>query len=199
MKKPHNELQPATQLALDALGEPPRPMQLELVGATEQAAEDPSARGSLDEPGDLLGLPRTGDAARRAISEVVRRGRVGGRPRGLHNHKTEYWIAYLTSRYASPLEVLAQLATSPVDALARELGCSRLAALQEKRHAAEALAPYLHQRLAQIELRPPGVPGGAPVPLQALEVFSLSAEEQEELVGDEASDITLMKDDPTES
>jgi hypothetical protein len=62
VKKPHNELQPATQLALDALGEPPRPMQLELIGATERAAEDPSARGSLHEPGDLLGLPQTGDA-----------------------------------------------------------------------------------------------------------------------------------------
>lgn len=199
MKKPHNELQPATQLALDALGEPPRPAQLDLVGTTEQAAEDASARKSFVEPGDLLGLPETGEAARRAITEVVRRGRVGGRPRGVHNHKTEYWIAYLTSRYASPLEVLAQLATSPVDALARELGCSRLAALQEKRHAAEALAPYMHQRLAQIELRPPGVPGGAPVPLHALEVLSLSAEELEEQVGEDASDVTPTAADPMES
>jgi hypothetical protein len=191
LKRPHNELRPATQLALEALEEAPPTTQLEPEITAERTSEEVSVLGS-DEPSDLLGLPQTGEAARRSVSERGRREPVGGRPRGLHNRKTEYWIAYLTSRYASPLEVLAQLATAPVDTLARELGCSRLAALQEKRHAAEALAPYLHQRLAQIELRPPGEPGGAPVPLQALAALNLSAEQQVEPTDIDAVDITPL-------
>jgi hypothetical protein len=167
VKKPHNEIRVAAHLMLGEHDERPPSAQLELEMTAEESPEQASAR-AFDETADLLGLPQIEDAARRSNSDMVRRGQAGGRPRGLHNRKTEYWIAYLTSRYASPLEVLAQLATAPVDVLARELGCTRLAALQEKRHAAEALAPYLHQRLAQIELLPPGDPGGAPIPLEPM-------------------------------
>src|SRR5262249_31154832 len=111
----------------------------------------------VDEPTvDLLGLPETA-AKRENLSNAGR-----GRPRGARNHSTQYWVDYIRRKYCSPLEVLAQLATSPIDVLAREAGCSRLDALIQKRHAAEALSPYLHPKLSSIEIAPPGSPGGPP-------------------------------------
>jgi hypothetical protein len=85
---------------------------------------------------DLLGLPET--AARR--ENLSNAGR--GRPRGARNHTTQYWVDYIRRRYCSPLEVLAQLATSPIDVLAREASCSRLDAIIQKRHAAELPTCY---------------------------------------------------------
>jgi hypothetical protein len=95
-----------------------------------------------DEPEqlDLLGLPERGS------SPAPRRG--PGRPAGARNRRTQEWVEYLQSRYASPLEVLAQIATAPIAELAKALGCKPLEALQEKRQAAIALAPFLHQRQA---------------------------------------------------
>jgi hypothetical protein len=52
----------------------------------------------------------------------------------------------VNSRYDGPLEVPAQIATTPVTALRDALACSALEALAEKRHAAIALLPYVHQR-----------------------------------------------------
>ena len=47
---------------------------------------------------------------------------------------------------------------SPTADLAKELGCSKLDALTEKRRAAEALAPYLHPKLSSLAIYPPGDP-----------------------------------------
>jgi hypothetical protein len=98
------------------------------------------AAAELEEPEqlDLLGLPV------RATVDGAPRG--PGRPPGARNRRTVEFAKFLLSRYASPLEVLAQLAVSPAGELARSLGCTPLEALQEKRHAAIALAPFLHER-----------------------------------------------------
>lgn len=108
-----------------------------------ELVHDGSAPVSEPEQLDLLGLP-VGVAAN---GEVLRKAGPG-RPAGSRNKRTEAWAEFLLSRYASPLEVLAQIATERVDVLAASLGCGKLEALQEKRHAAIALAPYLHQRQA---------------------------------------------------
>lgn len=104
----------------------------------------PTASGPVAEPEqlDLLGLPVT--PAAQALAEK----RGPGRPPGARNKRTEAWAEYLLARYGSPLEVLMQIANMPIVELVAGLGCSALEALQEKRHAAIALAPYIHQRQA---------------------------------------------------
>jgi hypothetical protein len=162
-----------------ALAEAPleRPTQLEL--RVQVPKHEPRSEVELGDcrAGDLLGLPTV--AAKREAA-VFANNAGKGRPRGIRNHKTEQWLDYLTRRYASPLEVLAQIANAPVDALAAELHCSRLEALREKRSAATALAPFLHSKLAVLELRPPGDPRGS-IPstlvLQAQEVAAGITEE----------------------
>lgn len=87
---------------------------------------------------DLIGTKK-GDG--RAQSGKV------GRPAGATNKRVTEYANYLLSRYSSPLEVLAQIATARVDDLKKEIGCTKLAALQEKRLAAMALLPYVHQKM----------------------------------------------------
>jgi len=93
---------------------------------------------------DLLGLPAPTPEQARAIE--LRRG--PGRPAGARNKRTLAWADYLLARHANPVEVLLQIAESRVDELVAALGCSKLEALQEKRHAAVAAAPYVMQRQA---------------------------------------------------
>jgi hypothetical protein len=125
------------------------PTRLALVAQRTEELED-------EEPTlDLLGLP--------AIEKSANLSRAGrGRPPGARNRSTREWLDYLSRKYGSPLEVLAQMARAPTDQLARELGCTRLEAYVQKRHAAESLAPFLHPRLSSVELYPPGHPAGPP-------------------------------------
>jgi len=118
-------LKTAAQLAMDALPAPPFP-------------EAPAAQLPLLADGDLVqtGAPRP--------NEDAIRGR--GRPAGARNKRTEDWTRYILGKYTSPLEVLAQIATMPIDEIAKLADCKRLEAFQEKRQAATALLPYLHQR-----------------------------------------------------
>ncbi len=113
----------------------------ELTGRAAVLAElEPTAEppGGDVEQLDMLGLPQVG------VTPEVWSGR--GRPPGRRNKRTEAWAEYLLSRYGSPLEVLAQIMTAPAASLARQLGCSAVEALAEKRLAAIALMPYVHQR-----------------------------------------------------
>lgn len=93
---------------------------------------------------DYLGLPPRGDLG--TGGAVAGGARGPGRPPGARNKRTTQWAEYLLSRYASPLEVLAQIAVARVEDLKAQLACTALEAFQEKRHAAVALAPFLHQR-----------------------------------------------------
>jgi hypothetical protein len=61
------------------------------------------------------------------------------------------------------LEGAVQLANAPIAELARDLHCSPLEAAKLKVQAMAASIPYLHQRLASVELKPVGSPGGEPV------------------------------------
>jgi hypothetical protein len=107
----------------------------------ETGPGEPPREGS--QPG-LFGDPG-GEGAGDAPPVEERRG--PGRPPGARNRRTLDMVAFLETRYASPMEVLAKLANTDTDELARELGCKRLEALQERRHAAVALMPYWHQKM----------------------------------------------------
>jgi hypothetical protein len=87
---------------------------------------------------DLLGL--------RDVPEA-KRGR--GRPPGARNRSVQDVADYLLAKYRDPLETLVQMAGAGVEELAAALGCSRLEAWQEKRHAAVAALPYIRQRQPQ--------------------------------------------------
>jgi hypothetical protein len=81
--------------------------------------------------------------------QKLRNARTGlpGRPLHSRNKRTLEMAAFLLSRYTSPLEVLAQIATAPIDELSASLGCTKLEALQEKRLAAIALKDHLHSKM----------------------------------------------------
>lgn len=116
------------------------------VTAALAAVAQGEAPGDDGEQLDLLGLPLS-VAGIEAVAAIGQR-RGPGRPLGSRNKRTVDWTDFLLSRYGSPLEVLAQIATRSVAELQRQLRCSALEAFQEKRHAAVALLPYLHQRQA---------------------------------------------------
>jgi hypothetical protein len=69
-----------------------------------------------------------------------------GRPPGAKNKRTDEWCDYLMQRYRSPLVVLAETYSRPVELLQRELNCSRLDAFKLQLGAAKELAPYVHQK-----------------------------------------------------
>jgi hypothetical protein len=157
VEKPHNPLRPALAEALELGPDPPsNPRQMELIIALPTDAPEEV------QPPDLLGLPQTAAAREKT---AIRSNAGKGRPRGIHNHKTERWINYLLKRYPSPLEGAVQLANAPIAELAQELRCSPLDAAKLKVQAMAASIPYLHQRLASVELKPAGSPGGVPVSL----------------------------------
>jgi hypothetical protein len=83
----------------------------------------------------------------RAEHEKPAASGVGGRPKGSPNKRTAAMVAYLTSRYAHPLEVLAQVISRPVADLAKEIGTSKADAFAFQIQAAKELAPYVAQKL----------------------------------------------------
>lgn len=105
---------------------------------------------------DALGageLPADGDQADFFAPEtplpVTMRGESGpkgGRPAGARNRRTQEWVDFILRQYRSPLMVLAETYSRPVEELAHLLGCDRLEAFKAQQAAAIALAPYLHQR-----------------------------------------------------
>ena len=103
--------------------------------------------------GDRLpeaGLIREGNKVVRidlARQAAVAQARQAGRPRGALNKRTADMRAYLLSRYAHPLEVLAQMISRPVDTLAAELECSKVEAATLVKSAAAELAPYIEGKM----------------------------------------------------
>ena len=66
---------------------------------------------------DLWGLPKSAAVRQEICRASNNQGNRDGRPRGIRNHKTEWWLNYLLRKYTSPLETLLQFCASPVDAL----------------------------------------------------------------------------------
>ena len=84
-----------------------------------------------------------------------------GRPAGSVARLTAAWRDLVLSRYRSPLIVMAEAYSRPVEELAKTLGCTRLEAFQLQQKAAAELAPYVHSKM------PIAVTGdgAAPVPV----------------------------------
>ncbi|HEY2068263.1 MAG TPA: hypothetical protein VGG48_01815 [Rhizomicrobium sp.] len=109
-----------------------------------------ATRDEIDEEAeqlDLLGLPEAGSPATLVQLQTQDAAKKVGRPLNSRNKRTIARAEYLLGRYGSPLEVLAQMATARVDELCLQLGCSKLEAWQEKRLAAIAMLPYVHQKM----------------------------------------------------
>jgi hypothetical protein len=70
-----------------------------------------------------------------------------GRPAGTRNKRTAEVRSYLLTRYAHPLEVLAQIYSRPVDLLAKELGCTKKEAAFLQVRAAGEVAPYVEGKM----------------------------------------------------
>lgn len=111
-------------------------------------------RGAVEEAGPMLPLRdaeqldllRADDGSvRREMVHRAERGR--GRPAGSRNRRTLEVRAYLLSRYAHPLEVLAQIYSRPTDVLAAELSCTRLEAMTLQKSAAAELAPFVEGKM----------------------------------------------------
>lgn len=75
-----------------------------------------------------------------------------GRPAGALNKSTSGWRDYWLAQHGSPVEKLLRIGMMPVDTLAAELECSLLEAAKIQVIANDKAAPYIHQRLAQIEV-----------------------------------------------
>lgn len=70
-----------------------------------------------------------------------------GRPAGARNVVTRETRAFILSQYRDPLVTLARMQSlDPVEA-ARAWGCKPIEAADRIRHAADALAPYLHGKM----------------------------------------------------
>lgn len=149
------------------------------------------------EQGSLLPLAVVGELGEGADGEPVAvEAPRGGRQPGARNRKTREWVEFLQRRYQSPLVMLAETYSRPVDELARELGCTKLEAFDRQVEAAKHLAPYMHQKLpTAIEL---GNADG--IPLQLAVWAGLSAVQGGELpvVGEDgALSLELMPVEPS--
>ncbi len=80
-----------------------------------------------------------------------------GRPAGSVARATAEWRRLMLERYRSPLIVMAEAYSRPVEELARELRCTRLEAFQVQQRAAAELAPFLHSKMP-IAIQGEGLP-----------------------------------------
>ncbi|MFZ4687864.1 MAG: hypothetical protein ACOYLS_01370 [Polymorphobacter sp.] len=98
--------------------------------------------------GDALAIEAARDGrADRNAGHAVEAVRAAGRPKGATNKRTAAWRDYLLSKYAHPLEVLAQAYSRPVETLAAELGCTKLEAFTAQVKAAAELAPFIESKM----------------------------------------------------
>ncbi|AFK51895.1 hypothetical protein [Tistrella mobilis] len=119
--------------------------------------------------------------------------RSAGRPKGARNRSTEEWRKLLLSTHRSPLLVLADIYSMPVEELAARLHCDRIEAIKIQMTAARDVAPYLHQRLPQaVEITGDALPmmvlqmpSAAAAPGDgAVHVVDLTSEQYQQLSGD---------------
>src|SRR5579859_3606091 len=105
------------------------------VAATVEAGEPPvaSAQQLPLLPSEQLDLLPTAAVERHQALQAPRKA---GRPPGAINRSTKAWREFLLSKHRSPLEVLAETYSRPVQDLAAELGCSKLEAFQLQQRAA---------------------------------------------------------------
>jgi hypothetical protein len=92
---------------------------------------------------DLLGLPENPH-----VAMLRAKRQAAGRPPGARNKRSEDVARFIVEQIGDPLLMLAQLAVMPAAELAAAVGCTTAEALIEKRLAAIAVLPFVHQRQA---------------------------------------------------
>lgn len=110
------------------------------IEAREAGAENP------EQPDLLAEQPLLGKIAKVDRKDVPR---GPGRPKGARNKRTEELARYILGRYRDPLIGLADVVSTPIDALASALSCDKLEAAEFWRKCAGELLPYVHQRKPQ--------------------------------------------------
>lgn len=119
------------------------------LGLKTAVARTHDAAVSIMEGEQLALLPT--DAAAGMIADQSAEGdaaqrRGPGRPPGSRNRRTEEWTDFILGNYRSPLLFLAETYTRPAAVLAAELNCKMQDAFKMQVAAAEALAPFVHQK-----------------------------------------------------
>ena len=108
-----------------------------------------SLEGRQVRQAEQLALIPTPALAEEIAAERAEEKRGPGRPKGSLNRSTNEWIDFLAARYRSPLQFLAESYNRPTEQLAEELQCKAKDAYALQMKAAEALAPYWHQKQPQ--------------------------------------------------
>ncbi|WP_439813991.1 hypothetical protein [Zavarzinia sp. CC-PAN008] len=150
---------PGVAAALDLLGpgDDGEDAPEQLAFAALAPAEDVAAAMLGGAPSLHQAARQAREAEAQALVDPARRGRKPGS----RNKRTAAFADYILSRYRSPLVVLAETWSRPVDVLAVELGCDKEDAFKIQQAAAVAALPYLHERQAVAV----NLEGAAPVTL----------------------------------
>jgi hypothetical protein len=126
--------------------------------ALAEGGAPPGSEGEQLDLADLLGLPPAPSSNGAGLP-----ARRSGSRAGIRNRRTEEWLEYFSGRgLRLPLENLMAMANLGVDEVRRRLGCTPLEAMNVIIRCNAEAAPFLHARLASIELKRPGEPGGRP-------------------------------------
>ena len=72
-----------------------------------------------------------------------------GRPKGSKSRTTQQLIKLISETGRHPVLAMAEIVSTPIDAIARTLGCTKLEAAEYHRKVMSDLAPYVAQRLPQ--------------------------------------------------
>jgi hypothetical protein len=75
-----------------------------------------------------------------------------GRPKGARSRLNREWSRYIIERYGSPLEALAEVVHAGPKQLAAELGVSLAEGFEYWKDAAIHVLPYLHPKLATLDV-----------------------------------------------
>lgn len=107
----------------------------------ENAAPDPDeAQLGLFAGSSVFGTIRQPDGP-----EIPRTG--PGRPRGSTNRTTRDLVKLIQASGRHPLLAMAEIVATPIDVIAKTLGCDKLEAAEYHRKVMSDLAPYVAQRL----------------------------------------------------
>jgi hypothetical protein len=112
---------------------------------------------------------------------LARRG--PGRPPGARNRRTDEAARIYMAEFGDPLRRAVAISAMPILApgvlpeLAKVLGCDRITAAKWWTSTLAATLPFIHQRLATLEIKPAGSPeGGEPVRWEFSDGEQLAAE-----------------------
>ena len=136
-------------------------LELALDAYREAAAERDAARGQ----GELFAEAGEGEAGEAGAPPPA--PRRAGRPVGSHNRRTDELARWYIGKNdgRDPLERGIEIAGLPIlapgilEGLAERLGCSRFDAAKFWAGVLNATLPFVHQRLAQLEVKPAGALG----------------------------------------